>query len=340
MVLCDKFSGRPGYELVKRKQYLFQDGANGRDLSVKLQFPSAVRPGQKIAMCMVLFSPEGQNNVCPKCGAVTITGSNMDVDWYISFLFPHPNFLQRQTLNTSSANPKCRMTYRRVTDTLNTSLLNIQNRLYPYSWEPFSLETTPDSETLESHDITTSFPDHLLDAPDPSNALDIFKRARLFTRWQDASESRARPLLFDFGGVSLWAAHGPASHVSTQIVRLIEHSVLSFPGGVHIFHSPSVINTPGGMLDYLDSEFVHFCAWGIYFLGTSRRNAKPILLFYSKHKILRQLALNTFRGLEWLDWRNSGVVTTTWHHPLFREGLIIDSQSVWGWDREFAERVW
>jgi hypothetical protein len=92
MVLCNKFSGHPGYELVKRKQYLFQDAANGRDLSIKLHFTSAVRPGQKIVMCMILFSPEGQNNICPKCGAVTVAGSNVDVDWYVPFPIPRPDF--------------------------------------------------------------------------------------------------------------------------------------------------------------------------------------------------------------------------------------------------------
>jgi hypothetical protein len=57
MVLCDKFEDRPGYELVKRRQYVFQDGANARDLNVKIQFTAAVRPGQKVHMSMVLFSP-------------------------------------------------------------------------------------------------------------------------------------------------------------------------------------------------------------------------------------------------------------------------------------------
>jgi hypothetical protein len=81
MVLCDKFIGRPGYELVKRRQYIFQDGANGRDLSVKVHFTSVVRPGQKVTMCMVVFSPKGEENICPKCGTVTIARSNTDVNW-------------------------------------------------------------------------------------------------------------------------------------------------------------------------------------------------------------------------------------------------------------------
>jgi hypothetical protein len=81
MVLCDKFIDRPGYELVKRRQYIFQDGANGRDLSVKVHFPSVVRPGQKVTMCMVFFSPKEEENICPKCGTVTIARSNTDVNW-------------------------------------------------------------------------------------------------------------------------------------------------------------------------------------------------------------------------------------------------------------------
>jgi hypothetical protein len=80
-VLCDKFIDRPGYELVKRRQYIFQDGANGRDLSAKVHFTSVVRPGQKVTMCMVFFSPKGEENICPNCGTVTIARSNTDVNW-------------------------------------------------------------------------------------------------------------------------------------------------------------------------------------------------------------------------------------------------------------------
>jgi hypothetical protein len=81
VVLCDKFKHRPGYELVRRGQYIFQDGASARDLDVKIQLTATVRPGQKINMSMILFAPRTEANICPRCETVTIATAGADVDW-------------------------------------------------------------------------------------------------------------------------------------------------------------------------------------------------------------------------------------------------------------------
>jgi len=80
-VLCDKFMDQPGYELVKRGQYIFQDGANARDLDVRMELTATVRPGQKINMTMILFTPRAEANICPRCSTITRAGSGTDVEW-------------------------------------------------------------------------------------------------------------------------------------------------------------------------------------------------------------------------------------------------------------------
>jgi hypothetical protein len=82
LILCNKFSNRPGHEMVKRRQYIMQDELSGRELHPAIPLDVAVRPGQKMNMCMVFYSKEEPENTCPRCGTITLARSDEDVEWY------------------------------------------------------------------------------------------------------------------------------------------------------------------------------------------------------------------------------------------------------------------
>ncbi|KAF4631717.1 hypothetical protein G7Y89_g6414 [Cudoniella acicularis] len=308
-VLCDKFISRPGYELVKRRQYIFQDGANGRDLSVKVHFTSAVRPGQKITMCMAFFSPKGQKNVCPKCGTVTIAGSNTDVN---------------------CSNTACQMIYRRVVDGTETSPFNNQNG----NWSRLFPEEKKNDISLEENEITDCVPSHLLRHGEIDDSPDVFKRVRLFTRWQDAEESRAGDLFMKLGDVSLWEVSGPASEVCNQMSYLVQDALEDeydfWDEGYESWDEEGKRLSP-------DERCLYYC---IFFLGTCRRKARPVLIVYSKYKSFRNKMVGSLRGLDWLDPSKSGVIATTWYNPAIRRAIIEERIRSCGWDRGFAEEAY
>ncbi len=83
VVLYDQFSGRQGQTLVRKGRYVVQDAATGRDLSPRVPFNTAVRPGQTLYMAM-LFHPLNQTKtICPRCQRVVNSSSELDTEWYV-----------------------------------------------------------------------------------------------------------------------------------------------------------------------------------------------------------------------------------------------------------------
>jgi hypothetical protein len=84
-LLIDNFSDRPGGDIVKAGRYVLQDFVSGRDLNPTTPFHRIVRPGQKIVMAMVFYSPgeEDKANTCPRCATVAISSSNQDICWCV-----------------------------------------------------------------------------------------------------------------------------------------------------------------------------------------------------------------------------------------------------------------
>jgi hypothetical protein len=88
VVLYDQFSGRQGQSLVCKGRYVIQDAATGHDLSPRVPFNAAVRPGQTLHMAMLFHSPNQKETVCPRCKWVVISSSEMDTEWYVCTDWP------------------------------------------------------------------------------------------------------------------------------------------------------------------------------------------------------------------------------------------------------------
>jgi hypothetical protein len=228
------------------------------------------------------------------------------------------------------------MIYRRVIDVTETSPLNGQNgnwsRLFPSGLFP---EGKINDISLEENEITTCVPSHLLYHGEIDDSLDVFKRVRLFTRWQDAEESRSGELFMKFGDVSLWDVAGPAFEVCTQMGILISDALKN----EYLFWDDEYESWDEERKKLtLDGEQCFF--WGFFFLGTCRRKARPVFIVYSKDKYVRHEIVGSIRGLDCLDLNKSGVVTTTWYNPVIRRAVIEDRVRNDGLDRGFAEEVY
>jgi hypothetical protein len=175
-------------------------------------------------------------------------------------------------LTFNSSNMACQMIYRRVIDVTEDSLFNDQNgnwsRLFPSGFFP---EGKENDISLEENEITTSVPSHLLYYGEIDDSPDVFKTVRLFTRWQDAEESRSGELFMKFGEVSLWYVAGPADEVCAQMVNLLREAC----GNRYKFWIDS--HESWEEREKLRVDVQHFFL-GFFFLGTCRRKARPVFI--------------------------------------------------------------
>jgi hypothetical protein len=222
------------------------------------------------------------------------------------------------------------MTYRRVIDITEPSVTDDGNG---------SLSTVPPPESfLEemNNDIAVSDLEQILHDKNYDCSIDLFKRARLFTRWQDAEESRSGGLVMKLGNMSMWDTNGAADDVNDQITDLFHRSVMA-PWGIRNLYDMSddeILQWP-----YKSTGIRSFTSVRVCFVGTSRQNARPLVHIYTKDKILRRRIVAALKRLDWLALGKSGVVISTWCNTEFRE-LIIESFMGEGWDRDFAELIW
>jgi hypothetical protein len=226
------------------------------------------------------------------------------------------------------------MIYRRVIDVTESSLFNGQDgnwsRLFPSGYFP---EGQKADISLEENEIATSVPSHLLYYGEIDDSLDAFKRVRLFTRWQDAEESRSAHLFTKVGNVSLWNVAGPALEVCTQMMQNLFDAFMNGQKRRIYDYKPCEQKEREKLRD------AHFFNIGFFFLGTCRRQARPVVTVYSKDKFSRQEVLRRMRGLDWFHPSKSGVVATTWCNPVVRQQIIESQVRYHGWDRGFAEEV-
>lgn len=227
------------------------------------------------------------------------------------------------------------MIYRRVIDITETSLFNGQDG----NWSRFlSSGYFPEGQkndiSLEENEIATSVPSHLLYYREIDDSLDAFKRVRLFTRWQDAEESRSGKLFTKVGKVSLWSVAGPAFEVCTQMMQnLVSEAFGNREKLQNYDYKPCEERDREKLRDNRVFDV------GFFFLGTCRRKARPVVTVYSKHEDLRHEVARSMRGLDWFRSNKSGVVATAWCNPVIRQQIIEDFVKYRGWDRGFAEEV-
>jgi hypothetical protein len=238
-------------------------------------------------------------------------------------------------LTFNSSNTACQMIYRHVIDVTETSPFNGQDgnwsRLFTSGY--FS-EGQKNDIFLEENEIATSVPSYLLYYGEIDDSLDAFKRVRLFTRWQDAEESRSGKLFTKVGKVSLWSVAGPAAEVCTQMRQNLFSEAFGTRREISTYDYK-----PCDEKEREKLRNAHFFAVSFFFLGTCRRKARPIVTVYSKDKYVRHDVVRGMRGLDWFHPNKSGVVATTWCNPVKRQQIIEDIVRYGGWDRGFAEEV-
>jgi hypothetical protein len=200
------------------------------------------------------------------------------------------------------------MIYRRVTDVTDTPL-PINN---------FECGTEQNRLPLEEDDFNDGVSESLFDHGRIDDSSAIFKRVRLFTRWQDAEDSREPTPRFKFGRVLLWRLCGAAEAVRAQIITLTVDFLKEI--------SPS------------RDERYWDVAVSVYFIGTCRERAIPTIFLYAKRKKSRQEVVKILRRLDWLAPGKSSLIMTTWHNPIVRKE-VIDYFADMGGDRKLLEHV-
>ncbi|KAH8587904.1 hypothetical protein B0O99DRAFT_601275 [Bisporella sp. PMI_857] len=166
-VLIDSFSNRQGSGLVRDGRYVLQDIVTNSDLNPTIPFHLVTRPGQKIVMTMVFHSGyQDKANTCPRCATVTLSSGGQDIN---------------------CSNPMCDVTFRQVIeeseDLASVASDNSETTLYG---KQTSLDDLRDGDKI---DDSIS-----LGEKGAEDGRDLFKRVRLFTRWQDSAESRGHKI--------------------------------------------------------------------------------------------------------------------------------------------------
>jgi len=204
------------------------------------------------------------------------------------------------------------MIYRRVvdvTDALSLGDKNFTNLI--------KTSTDEDSQSFDDYDITDCVPPNLFAQERVDDSPDVFKRARLLTRWQDAEESRASQPALTFGEISLWVTCGFARDVRLQLVTRVVNFI-----GTPVAHAGNICPV----------------AVTVFFIGTSRQRAIPTILLYAKTKRVRRRAIEILSKVDWLEPRKSSVMMTTWHNPTIRRDIIEYLESL-GRDRQELEQI-
>jgi hypothetical protein len=80
-ILIDRFSNRPGYDLVRDRRYAIRDDVSGLDIRQHKPLTYVLRPGQKINMCMVYFTDNNDTMTCPRCKKSTLRANNRAFTW-------------------------------------------------------------------------------------------------------------------------------------------------------------------------------------------------------------------------------------------------------------------
>ncbi|RSL64865.1 hypothetical protein CEP51_013081 [Fusarium floridanum] len=67
LLICWRFEGENGYEMVMRRDYALEESASGRDLDLNRPLHLCLRRGMKINMTMIFQIPKSLSGACPRC---------------------------------------------------------------------------------------------------------------------------------------------------------------------------------------------------------------------------------------------------------------------------------
>ncbi|KAI0143151.1 hypothetical protein GGR57DRAFT_484366 [Xylariaceae sp. FL1272] len=263
-----------GLELVNSKRYVFQDRGTGRDVlqayktekqSHRLEFWQVVRPGQSIDMAMIFPGETNNQDVdntdgdihksrCPACRRVCC--------------------VIEQALDVICDNPRCGLVFRRVTDVTDFD----ENQLHQIPSGDIDDEGGVDEGDEDIQHLTDfNFGDqvdtHYIDE------LQIFKRVRLLSRWEDQLESRGSPWL-KLGEIGFW---------------YISDTVLS----TSVRFQMSVAILVQHIINPIDLEQNLMLNYG--FVGRTLARSIPFIIVCSFSRKARQRFTQNIKRLEWVQ---------------------------------------
>ncbi|KAI1263575.1 hypothetical protein F5Y18DRAFT_122145 [Xylariaceae sp. FL1019] len=265
-----------GLELVTSRRYVFQDRRTARDIlqacksekqaSQRLEFWQAVRPGQSIDMAMIF--PDGTKNQdmdntdgdirqssCPACRRVyVVEGPEVDV---------------------ICGNPQCGLIFRRVMDVTDFDENQLEQRpVAEIKENEAGVEEGEEGLQRLIHSNTQGdLGAHYIDG------LQVFKRVRLLSRWEDQLDSRGRQF-FHIGEVCFWdlsSDHAVAVSAFFQMAVAIITQLIISP------------------IHKQDQVIIMYC-----FGGRTLASSIPSIFVLSKVREARQGVARSIRRLEWV----------------------------------------
>jgi hypothetical protein len=84
-----RFQGKQGLAKIRKREYVLQESANGKEIDRSIQFEDAFLPGQKVTMSILFKKEVGEQSIppsvhCPRCGAVAGRPENIDILWWVA----------------------------------------------------------------------------------------------------------------------------------------------------------------------------------------------------------------------------------------------------------------
>lgn len=84
VLLAGYFKGKKGETLVRRQQYLLEDGASGEQSNTKVPLYLGLWRGMKVYMTMVFYEDKRATATCPRCRVMTNAPEGVTIQWYVA----------------------------------------------------------------------------------------------------------------------------------------------------------------------------------------------------------------------------------------------------------------
>ncbi|OWY55261.1 hypothetical protein AALT_g6864 [Alternaria alternata] len=282
-ILIDRFSNRPGYDLVRDRRYAIRDDVSGLDIRQHKPLTYVLRPGQKVNMCMVYFTDNNDTMTCPRCKKSTLRANN---------------------LAFTCSDPRCEMEIQRIEEIHDdTTALNdeMNGDATQSNFRTATSMLQPDTaSSMMQPDFEDEFPADLITMPDIEEGPEVFKRVRFLSRWEFRLESRG-PLRYKTGQYNWWKARGPEAMpmklaLAAALRENLDDRVYAGAGPSRLARSMMI---------------------GLWFVGSTLQQSRPILVIYSMTKKARREAWKCSTGIDWIRANPSLIVLTSWNTTFY-----------------------
>jgi len=223
-------------------------------------------------------------NTCPRCATVTMSSGGQDIN---------------------CSNPTCDVTFRRVVEE-SEDLAFVANDKSETALRV--KETAPDDlrdgDKMDGSNVENDTLNIFLGEKGAEDGPDLFKRVRLFTRWQDSAESRGTKIE-TLGGVTFW----DFAKTKYDIVFQLEDALSDY----------MILNHEGYIFEGFDTNFQEFFYW-MGFLGKTLQQSYPVVLLYAKKKLIRRRAMNCYQSNMWVN--KNGILVATCSGPRWKRHFL------------------